>query len=315
MNSVLFAVTREDYLAELSLVERISAEKVLCICSGGCTPLNLKAVKPQLSVSAFDLNPVQLTHVAQKISAVKAGELKKLNLNDSDSNGLNQCGQFEGLFRMLRSSFMEFVASASEIEDFFDPDGPHVKRKAMLESWRSRQYWRAPFEMSFNDPFLHLMFTERATRHAQPSSYISYFERKIYEGLQREDANLNPFLQHIFLGLYRDGSEPPYIKAGEELDLTLIQKDISDIGDLSSFQLLSLSNVFDWSDESVVNECSGWLKNLPSGAAVLIRQLNNDRDWNPSFSPEFYEDKQWEKDWNEKERSLFYDHHRVFFRK
>ena len=89
MNSVLFAVTREDYLAELSLVEGISAEKVLCICSGGCTPLNLKAVKPQLSVSAFDLNPVQLTHVAQKISAVKAGELKKLNLNES-GNALDQ---------------------------------------------------------------------------------------------------------------------------------------------------------------------------------------------------------------------------------
>ena len=166
----LFAVTREDHRAEVELVHKSNAKRVLCICSGGCTPLNLKFEFPELEVTAFDINPIQLAHAQKKQRAVADGAVDVLY-------SLNHQGYFERLFRILRKGFVEFLTSPTELEYYFHQAKPQ-ERQAMLQRWRTDPYFMAPFHMAFNDAFLHIMFTEKATQYAGPNSYAAYFQDK-----------------------------------------------------------------------------------------------------------------------------------------
>ena len=168
----LFAITREDYLPEAALIQQVQAKRILCICSGGCTPLNLKTMFPSLHVTAFDINPVQLEHTRKKQQAIARGDFVALHT-------LNHLGYFERLFRVLRHAFIEFLTSESELESYFQGKLSMTERKAMLLRWEREPYFMAPFHIAFNDPFLHIMFTEKATQHAGSGSYAAYFQKKI----------------------------------------------------------------------------------------------------------------------------------------
>ena len=76
--------------------------------------------------------------------------------------------------------------------------------------------------------------------------------------------------------------------------------------------MISLSNLFDWSDESFIIRCVRKLSNIKPGSSILLRQLNNHKDWSLFFGEGFIEDKAFDKYWQEKDRSLFYDHFRLF---
>ena len=87
------------------------------VASGGCTALSLKHEFPRLDVVAFDFNPAALAHVREKAAAVERGELRQLNVGDASRTGLNQRGDFEGLFRTLRGFLLEFVLTEEELEE------------------------------------------------------------------------------------------------------------------------------------------------------------------------------------------------------
>ena len=304
----LFSITREDHRLEVELIQRVQAQRILCICSGGCTPLNLKAMFPALHVTAFDINPVQLEHTRKKQQAVAQGDFEELHT-------LNHLGYFARLFRILRKAFVEFLTSESELEMYFQGKFDHGEREAMLARWKQNPYFTAPFHIAFNDSFLHIMFTERATQHAGPGSYVAYFQRKIMEGFHREDGPNNPFLQHIFLEKYRNSDAPPYCQAQRELPLSFVQGTLLEVEELSSYDVVSLSNTFDWSD---IEEITAWaraLQSLSSGAMLLIRQLNHHRDWFPLFQEYFWRDTAFDHMWQKHDKSLFYDHFRLFVRK
>ena len=312
---LLFAVTREDPALELALAEHLDAERAICIGSGGCTPLTLLAMRPGLKVASFDINPAQLGHVQAKWEAARRGDLEQLCIGGGSPGSLNQMGEFEGLFRLLRQVFLEFVASLDELEEYFAPGTPAERTRALAASWTSRQYWPAPFEAAFNDPFLHLMFTERATQNAEPNSYPGYFREKIGRGLLREDGPENPFLQHIFLGRYRRDCAPGYALRPSSRPPVLCEGGLESAGDLAGCHLASLSNVFDWSEDELVREWFGRLRQLPRGAAVVVRQLNNSRELGEFHGGAFAEDTEWDRSWRGRERSLFYDRYRVLFRR
>ena len=117
MADLLFAVTREDPQVEESLIR--DRRPILTIASGGCTALHLKSVKPNLGIVAFDINPTQLEHVEDKIKAVENGEWNNLNIGDSSVSQINQRGEFEGLFRLMRSAWIEFICSEDELLQYF----------------------------------------------------------------------------------------------------------------------------------------------------------------------------------------------------
>ena len=311
---VKFAVVREDPLLEVELVERLRPRTALLVASGGCTAFELKRRFPEMAIAAFDFNPDQLAHVRRKAAAVEAGELEALNVESDDREGLSQCGDFERLFRYLRVFVEEFVASPEELEEFFRLETEAGRRTVLREEWFHNAYWPAAFEAVFNGPFLNAMFGPDATRHAAPGSYPGYFQKVIERGLSRADASENPFLTHIFLGRY---PRPlPYHQCRRNLKLELIEGTLTDVEGLARFGLISLSNLFDWTSEEVGRQWGRLLsEEAAEGTAILIRQLNNQRNLRAYFEPHFEFDEELGESFLKRDRSLFYERIHVGFRR
>jgi S-adenosylmethionine-diacylglycerol 3-amino-3-carboxypropyl transferase len=308
LSRLKFAVVREDPELEAQLVRATGARSVLLVASGGCTALSLKHEFPQLEVVAFDFNPSQLAHLQEKAAAVERGELSRLNVGDASRAGLNQCGAFEGLFRTLRGFLLEFVLTEEELEAYFAPGTPPEAHRSLFERWSASPYWSAAFAVTFVDGFLHAMFGPAATQHATPGSYPGYFQQAFERGLARTDGAHNPFLQHVLLGRYLPEDAPSYVHARRALPVTLFEGTLLDVPDLERFELIHLSNIFDWSDDTLV---AAWADRLvrkaKPGARILLRQLNNQRALRRFFEPTFVFDDALSTRFLEQDRSLFYE--------
>lgn len=317
--TIKFAITREDPDLEDVVLTRTPGRRALVVCSGGCTALTLATRRPELEVSAFDINPAQLEHVREKIDAVAAGDLRSLDVSGSDCSeprGLNQRGEFEKLFRTLRGFLCEFVVPEAELRAFFAPDSGPALRLALVEKWAQSPYFAVAFELAFHDALLHAMFGPAATQHAERGSYPGYFREVFLRGLRAADAHKNPFLQHVLLGAYLPEDAPDYVRAGRRLAVRLIQGSLPDVPELGRYDLYGLSNVFDWSGDELVAAWAEALKAAaPPGSAVLLRQLNNRRDLRRFFAPEFEFDDALGEELLRRDRSLFYCRIEVGFRR
>lgn len=296
-----FGVVREDPDLEAALVERTGATAALVVASGGCTALTLAARFPTLAVTAFDRSPAQLAQLRARAAAARTEDFDALLK-------LDEAGEFEALFRQHRRFLAELVAPGDELEGFFKA-GPR-ERALLLRRWTSSPYWPVAFQLFFHDALLHAMFGPDATRHAAPGSYPDYFRRAYERGLARDDAAANPFLQHLLLGWRL---APPAYR-GLARDVELVQGTLEEVPDPGRFQVVSLSNIFDWSDDALVAAWAAHLRALPPGAAVLIRQLNNARDVTAAFAPDFVFDAPLGAELQGRDRSLFYERVLVGFR-
>ena len=293
---IKFAVVREDAEVECALLDELPhAREALVVASGGCTALRLGQRFPALHVTAFDHSAAQLAHVHAKMAAALRHDFDVLDQ-------LNERGEFEALFRVLRRFLTEFVVEGDELARYFDGEA------AVVERWVASRYWPAAFAVTFNDAFLQAMFGPAATQHAAPGSYPGYFQRAFERGLRGPNGDRNPFLQHVLLGAYREADRPPAQRLDRTPELTLLGGTLLDVPDLSRFALLSLSNVFDWSDDALVKQWADRLRaECSPGAVVLLRQLNNARDLRPFFGGEFRFDDARGEAMRERERSLFYN--------
>ena len=106
-NPLQFAVVREDALVEVEVLRRHPCRRVLLIASGGCSALTLQSVLPELEITLLDPNAAQLDLVRAKLDALdalRAGDrLARFNVENDDPSGLCECGNFESLFRSLRT--------------------------------------------------------------------------------------------------------------------------------------------------------------------------------------------------------------------
>lgn len=318
----LFAVMREDSALESALVSRTGARTALVIASGGCTALDLVAEHPALSVVAFDRNPRQLALVAAKHAALTQGDTAAFG----PGSPLLHDGHFEGLFRVLRGALEEWITGPTGFAAYFDPETSQDDRRSLVTSWTENRYFSACFGVSFCDELLHAMFGPAATQHAEKGSYPAYFQRVFEAGLRRKDGANNRFLQHVLLGRYLPADEPPYLVAArtrgtlaaELARLTLVEGTLLELpsDDLARADLVSLSNVFDWSDDALV---AAWAERLAStlrpGAVVLVRKLNNQRDVGRFFAPAFAADDALATMLFAQDRSLFYEALGVFVRR
>jgi S-adenosylmethionine-diacylglycerol 3-amino-3-carboxypropyl transferase len=271
---------------------------------------------PGLRVTAFDMSEGQLAHLERKRRAVGSGDVGALNVGDDSPEGLNQSGEFESLFRTLRRFVEELVAPAPELAKYFDESTPAEARAGLLERWFASPYWPVAFSVAFHDAFLHAMFGPAATRHAEPGSYPAYFQRAFERGLRREDGPRNYFLSHVLLGAYGPRHAPDYLHGGPLPEIELVQGQLPDVPELSRFDVVSLSNVFDWSDDALVAEWAGVLSSaLRPGARVVLRQLNNRRDVRRFFAEAFDFDDAGSEDRVASDRSLFYERIEVATRK
>jgi S-adenosylmethionine-diacylglycerol 3-amino-3-carboxypropyl transferase len=265
-------------------MNRSHAGSVLLICSAGDTILALKEKHPTIKITAFDFNPQQLEHFRKKA--------------DSPFNvSTTQTGNFESLFRSWARFFNEFIVKDSEAL-FRGGAFP-------LEIFES-PYWPVSFDLHFHDSFLRAMFGEAAIQHAPKGSYPRYFQRVFEKGLKRHNFHKNPFLQHIFLGHFLD--TPSYLsQAPDTRDVELIQGGIDSVKDLSGFDLVQLSNIFDWSNEDEIRQtCKRLSSEMKPGSTLLLRQINNDSPLEDFLGPAFQCDHELGKKFVEEDRSLFY---------
>ena len=314
-NSVLFAVNREDHYVEYDVINRLDPNRMLMIGSGGCIALSIKTTYPDLDLNVIDVNPHQLTHINKKSKAVQCSDLKELNVHTKDDSCLNQAGKFETMFQELRDSFIELVSNKKEVLSFFDSDMSDINRSIILEKWTNHNNISTPFQNVFNDKNINKVFSDEATKHGSPGSYISYMKNKILTGLNKKDSHLNPFLQHIFLGYYQSDNAFPYMTSKNKLDIPMTEGSILNLDNIYSYDVVSLSNIFDWSSDTIVKTHARYLSQMKKGSAIIIRQINNHKNWIEIFNDYFTEDKNFDSYWQEHDRSMFYDHIRLFIRK
>ena len=302
-----FAVVREDPDVEHALCRRTGAGNALVVASGGCTALTLAAREPVLRVTAFDLSRLQLDHVEAKRRAVARGDLHALNVDDETTEGLNQLGEFESLFRTLRRFVEEMVAPRESLARYFDATTSPEQREALVQDWFTSRYWPVAFSLTFHDAFLHAMFGGAATQHAEPGSYPAYFQGVFERGLRATGGPANPFLAHVLLGRYLPDRAPDYVHVRRDLPLELVQGELPAVPELARFDVVSLSNVFDWSDDALVASWADVLRDaLRPGACVVLRQLNNRRDVRRFFAGFAFDDALGD-DLSSRDRSLFYE--------
>ena len=191
-SSVLFAVNREDHLVESQVIEQLNPSRMLTIASGGCVPLNLKTIYPDLHLSVFDINPHQLSHIHNKIKALRNSDYDALNIGKKNDASLNQSGKFDKMFQDLREAFIKYISSKNEMNQFFDVNTTVEKRGAIQSNWQSNEDIEKPFEEVFNDISINNIFGDEATKHGQPGSYVNYMKTKIVDGMFRKNSHLNP---------------------------------------------------------------------------------------------------------------------------
>ena len=314
-NSVLFAVNREDHYVEYDVINRLDPNRMLMIGSGGCIALSIKTTYPNIDLNVIDVNPHQLTHINKKSKVVQCSDLKELNVHTKNDSCLNQAGKFETMFQELRDSFIELVSNKKEVLSFFDSDMSDISRSIILEKWTNHNNISTPFQNVFNDKNINKVFSDEATKHGSPGSYISYMKNKILTGLNKKDSHLNPFLQHIFLGYYQSDNAFPYMTSKNKLDIPMTEGSILNLDNIYSYDVVSLSNIFDWSSDTIVKTHARYLSQMKKGSAIIIRQINNHKNWIEIFNDYFTEDKNFDSYWQEHDRSMFYDHIRLFIRR
>ena len=172
-STLLFAVTREDHLVEAHIIEQFRPERMLTICSGGCVPLSLKALYSYLSITAFDLNPYQFSHVKKKIMAVNVSDFDALNIGKQNDTSLNQAGEFEQMFQRLRESFIQKVSGNDNLEIFFNNTTSNKKRRFLTQAWQKHVNIRKPFADVFNDTSIEEVFSDQATKQGTCLLYTS----------------------------------------------------------------------------------------------------------------------------------------------
>lgn len=326
--ALAFAVVREDPDLEAQLVADATQRggrgaRVLCVASGGCTALTL-AARPSAGlqgaverVVAFDRSPIQIAHARAKQAAVLRGDVASLGVDVDDPTTLTQRGRFEGLFRTLRRFLEEFGAPRAEIERFFlELRGDAAGRRALARSWRANPYFSVAFELALHPSLLDVMFGPDATRHAPPRSYAPYFERAFARALDAPEAAANPFLQHVLLGRYLGADAPAYVRAESFGPIDWVTGSLADALALGPFDVVSLSNIFDWSDDGLVGDWAARLGDaLDEGASVLVRFLNNARRIDAAFDRWFVLDEARSRALLERDRSFFYERIEVFVRR
>jgi len=301
-----FAVVREDPLIESTIINQFDISSAVVIGSGGCTALSLRALHPTLKIELIEPNSAQIALIKRKISILKnhkASEARKI-IATNKFDTVIESGNFESLFRMLRTFVFEFVVDEKKVSQFFE-------QRAALR-WNdvfANPYWVSAFELFFSNSLLVSMFGPDAIQYAKPGSYPRYFRELIERGLQRKDARNNYFLQHIFLGRYLSGKEnlPEYLKRGIiNFQFNFNQIFAHEFRGYSNYGLVSLSNILDWSNPQTLTAIGQRVSNdMKTGSVLLFRQLNNDTNFKSYFSG-FDWQSDIEKSLLSKDRSLFY---------
>lgn len=294
-NPIQFAAVREDPAVELALLADVAVPRVLLVGSGGCTALTISSARPDTDLLLVDMNRAQLALVRRKVEALADGVREgDWCLDGDDPAALDGCGNFESLFRVLRTILHEFVATDAEILEV-------VRGQRPVQWLTSAAYWPVAFALCFADAPLVAMFGPDAVQHAPKGAYPAYFQAAIERGLGAADRATNRFLHQILLGRTLPEARPPFLIAPPVSPcFDYRQGRIEEVPGLERFDLVAISNVLDWMDDiAAAALCRHVAAEMRPGAVVVWRQLYNPKDYRKYFT---------DFDWLDTvpDRSLFY---------
>lgn len=308
-NPIQFAVVREDPLIEKELVDLYKSKHALLVGGGGCTAYTLATIFPELKLTLVDPNPAQLQLIERKAQALQRLGMDPaiVNIGSENPQGLNACGNFETLFRCMRDLWRALILRGEELEHMFDSE---KRLMAATETLTTHRYWPVSFDLFFSDEMLTTMFGPAAVQHAPKGSYPNYFRGMIEKGLRSPGALENPFLHHAMLGHYLETKReawPLYLqRPPRDFQAEMINSAIQDIPSFAPYDLVNLSNILDWSATDDVKKLAARLDaELPTGAVVMWRQLNNHLPFEKNFSKLTF-DAALSADLLERSRSLFH---------
>jgi S-adenosylmethionine-diacylglycerol 3-amino-3-carboxypropyl transferase len=324
-NPIQFALVREDADTEFAVLDALQkdARSALLVASGGCTALSLMARRPDLALTLIDANQHQLDLVGRKLTALRdhppgsPARRTLFGVDVDDDASLSGCGNFESLFRGLRAVLDDLVMPAGERRALLS-SGAGPERTARLTSLLGNCYWPVAFELFFSDALLEAMFGTDATQHAPRGSYPGYFRGVVERGLQRDDAARNWFLHQVLLGHGLEGALPDWFGAsfGGLTQPTMLHAGMADAPSFSTFDVIQLSNLFDWMNSDDVNAIVARLcAECRPGTVVLLRQLNNRAPVEQAMAPAFDVDFALSGRLTRDDRSLFYERILVFVRR
>jgi S-adenosylmethionine-diacylglycerol 3-amino-3-carboxypropyl transferase len=311
--SVQFAIVREDPAVEEAVLREDDRE-VLLVASGGCTALALAARHPALKLTLFDMNPQQLALVQDKASALVAPAQDARwratwGIDDASAESLSGRGNFEALFRGLGAFLDELVIDRAARRQAFE-DAAAGGPLPIADAVRGHRFWPVAFDLFFADPLLHTMFGPAATQHAA-GPYARYFQRVVEEGMARDDAGTNPWLAHALLGCFLPSALPPMLldpRPPADGQLAFIEGTLDAVQDLGRFDVVQLSNIFDWTPPAdVARLCRRLGDEMAPGARLVLRQLNSTMALPGMLGERFFIDEARDATLLAADRSLFYD--------
>jgi S-adenosylmethionine-diacylglycerol 3-amino-3-carboxypropyl transferase len=124
-NPIQFAVVREDPELPIRALKTLceAPSRALLIVSGGRIALAIASQLPNLQLTLIDKNPEQLDLVKLKFDKIRCqspDEFKSLfNIGSSNKTGLNECGNFETLFRSLRNFIHDMIMPYDQLCETF----------------------------------------------------------------------------------------------------------------------------------------------------------------------------------------------------
>lgn len=294
-NALQFGAVREDARLEREVLTTFSCARPLMVASAGCSVLALAQWFPQLSFTAIDPNPAQLSHACRRLGALRDGA------GLDEHSALSESGNFESLFRLLRGFVHDVIVPGERWLDYFAGTAA-----SPLDDARTSPMWHVAFELAFAEPVLVAMFGPAAIQHARRGSYPGYFRAVIEDGLSRPAARHNPFLHHIFLGHYLAGAEPDYY-GGVPAQNIRFEHGVIEDADFGAFDFIGLSNVVDWMDDAALRALmTGVAAQTRPGTVVMFRQLNNDRPLYELLGSDFQTFHELGESLRARDRSLFY---------
>jgi len=208
-----------------------------------------------------------------------------VNIGSETPQGLNACGNFETLFRCMRDFWRALILRGEELEHMFDSE---KRLLAATETLLTHRYWPVSFDLFFSDEMLTTMFGAQAVQHAPKGSYPNYFREMIEKGLKSPGALENPFLHHAMLGHYLETKReawPLYLqRPPRDFQAEMLNCAIEEVPSFAPYNFVNLSNIFDWCSQDTVKKLAARLDaELPTGAVVMWRQLNNNVPFEKHF--------------------------------
>ena len=323
-NPVQFAVVREDPSLEIEILQNHSPERILTIGSGGCTAFELQRAFPEAELTLVEPNPAQIELIKRKMEVLhdlppgerhaafniaSAAWVPEEFTSPDEHMGLSNSGNFESLFRGLRHFINDYILPHHTMRGLFEPNhSPSLKDVQTLLF--DHPYWPVGFQLFLSDPLLNTMFGPDATQHATPGSYPGYFQGIFERGLSAPGAEDNWFLHHILLGYYLDrpNALPPFLNhPAPNYRFTFEPCLINEVKDLSTYDMVGLSNICDWMSSADVAALMETLtESMKPGSLLIYRQLNNERDIEGLLSPAFEFDATQNQRLLQQDRSLFY---------